>query len=255
MYYIVLDLEFNQDFPSLQKHDFKRNRSLLEIIQIGAIKLDKNFNTIGSFNRYIKPRIFLRVSEFITELTGITTEQLMDEKEFPEVYHEFIQFIGSKDSILCIGGLSDIRELFKNTKYHKIDDISLPRSYINLQPYTSKFLGFSSKRLLSLEYAVNALGIKSPFNFHDALNDAYYTAEIFKKIFTSSIKPNLYDPNYVKAKPIKIRKVVDYGALNKQFEKMYNRPLTHEETEMIRLAYLMGKTKQFLKVERPKELN
>jgi len=144
MYYIVLDLEFNQDFSSLQRLDLKGNRSLLEIIQIGAVKLDNNLNTIDSFNRYIKPSIYAKVSEFITELTGITTEQLMKEKEFPQVYHEFTQFIGNKDSIMCIWGLSDIKELFKNAKYHNIDDQALPRSYINLQPYTSKFLGFSS---------------------------------------------------------------------------------------------------------------
>lgn len=254
MYYIVLDLEFNQDFPSLQKLDFKRNRSLSEIIQIGAIKLDKNLNTIGTFNRYIKPSIFLRVSEFITELTGITTEQLMDEKEFPEVYHEFTRFIENKDSILCIWGLSDIRELFRNTQYHNINNQSLPRSYINIQPYTSEFLGFPSQKLLKLEYAVKMLGIKSDFKFHDAVNDAYYTAEIFKKVFDSSMEPKIYDPNYIKPKPIKIRKVVDYDALNNQFEKVYNRTLNNEEKEMIRLAYLMGKTKQFLKVVNPQEL-
>ncbi len=95
MYYIVLDLEFNQDFSSLQRLDLKGNRSLLEIIQIGAVKLDNNLNTIDSFNRYIKPSIYAKVSEFITELTGITTEQLMKEKEFPQVYHEFTQFIKS----------------------------------------------------------------------------------------------------------------------------------------------------------------
>lgn len=255
MYYIALDLEFNQDFPSLQNLDFKRNRSLFEIIQIGAIKLDKNFNSIATFNRYIKPSIYLRVSEFITELTGITTKQLMKEKEFPEVYQDFIQFLGSKDSVLCIWGLSDIRELFKNTSYHKIDNQSLPRSYIDLQPYASKFLGFSSKRLLRLEYVVNELGIKSPYKFHDAVNDAYYTAEIFKRVFDPSIEPKIYNPNYVKPKPIKIKKVVDYDGLYKQFEKMYNRSLIHEEKEMIRLAYLMGKTKQFIKVEGPKEQN
>ncbi len=57
----------------------------------------------------------------------------------------------------------------------------------------------------------------------------------------------------VKPKPIKVRKVVDYHGLYKQFEKMYSRTLTYEEKEMIRLAYLMGKTKQFINVETPKE--
>ena len=35
-------------------------------------------------------------------------------------------------------------------------------------------------------------------------------------------------------------------ALIKEFEKIYNRKMSKEEVKMIRLAYFMGKTKQFL---------
>lgn len=249
MYYIVLDLEFNQYFPSLQNPDFQRRRSVFEIIQIGAIKLDMDLNIMGTFNQYIKPIIYSEVSPFITELTGITTEQLMDEKEFPKVYEEFIRFIKDKESILCTWGMSDIRELFRNADYHKIDNQFLPRSYINLQPYASKFLGFSTKKLLKLEYVVKILNIDTRYNFHNAMNDAYYTAKIFKKLHNLSMEPKLYDPNYVKPRPIKRKISVDFDGLIQQFEKMYARDLTDEEQKIIKLAYLMGKTSQFIKVK------
>lgn len=247
MHYIVLDLEFNQDFPSLDNPDFKRRRSVFEIIQIGAIKLDENFNTIASFNRYVKPTIYSKVSPFITKLTGITTEQVMNEKEFPEVYEDFLQFIEDKESIFCTWGMSDMKELFKNLGYHKLDNKSLSRSYINLQPYVSKFLGLPSKKLLSLQNAVKALNIEISYEFHSAIHDAYYTAEIFKKIYDPSIVAKLYDPYYVKPKPKPRKRKIDYKGLINQFEKMYDRDLTKEEKDMIILAYKMGKTNQFLK--------
>jgi hypothetical protein len=81
--------------------------------------------------------------------------------------------------------------------------------------------------------------------FHDALNDAYYTAEIFKRIYSKDIKPDTYIPDAPK-KVRQTKEKVDILALIKQFEKMYNREMSPEEKSIIKLAYLMGKTRQFI---------
>lgn len=78
-------------------------------------------------------------------MTGITTEQLQKEKTFPEVYECFVEFIGDSDSVFCVWGMSDIKELFKNVEYHSLDTESLPKRYINLQPYVSKYFGLPAK--------------------------------------------------------------------------------------------------------------
>lgn len=247
MYYIVLDLEFNQDIHSLQDVVIERRKYPFEIIQIGAVKLDLNFNTKGIFNKFIKPSIYSKISPFITELTGITTEQLQIEKPFADVYKNFIDFIEDKESVFCIWGTSDIKELFKNVEYHKLDNKPLPNMYINLQPYASEYLGLSSKRLLRLQSTVEALNISLQYEFHNAVNDAYYTAEIFKTIYGPSIKPKVYDPKYVRIRPKQRKRLIDYDSLIQQFAKMYKREMTEEEQEIIKLAYKMGKTQQFLK--------
>ncbi|SHI80354.1 3'-5' exonuclease [Lutispora thermophila] len=113
MHFIVFDMEFNQDFSSLQNTKEKWPKYPFEIIQIGALKLDSDFNRIASFNRFVKPTFYEKVSSFITELTNITTEQLIEEQTFPEVYKCFIDFMGDCDSVFCVWGMSDIRELFK----------------------------------------------------------------------------------------------------------------------------------------------
>ncbi|WP_300380844.1 3'-5' exonuclease, partial [Clostridium sp.] len=246
MNYIVFDLEFNQDFSTNQDYVKDCLKSPFEIIQIGAIKLDSSFNTIESFNSYIKPTIYSKVSSFITKLTGITTEELLIADTFPKVYKEFIDFIDDNESVFCIWGLSDIKEIFKNVHYHKLDSSLLSKRFINIQPYVSKLLGFKANNLPKLQFAVEKFDIEIPYEFHNALYDAYYTSEVFKKIYNSSIKPTIYDPFYVKARQKKEKVEVDYDGLFKQFGKMYNRHITEEEKEIIKLAYKMGRTHQFL---------
>jgi inhibitor of KinA sporulation pathway (predicted exonuclease) len=246
MDYVVFDLEFNQDFSSLQNDD-KMTYYPFEIIQIGAIKLDSDFKQISTFNRYIKPTLYNNISPFITELTGITTQQLISEQPFSKVYLAFVEFITSHPCVFCTWGMSDMKELFRNVAYHQLNKKLLPKMFINLQPYTSLYLKLPAKKLLRLEHAVQALNIPLTQPFHNALHDAYYTTELFKKIYTPSIQPKLYDSHFIPARPRQPKKEIDTDKLIQQFEKMYARKTTEVEQEMILLAYKMGKTNQFLK--------
>lgn len=247
MNYIVLDLEFNQNYPPVEPISNRHYKNYLEIIQIGAIKIDFNFNTVSTFNRYIKPTIYTSISPYITELTNITTSQLLTEETFPNVFDSFMKFIGEKDSIFCIWGMSDIKELFENANFHQLNCKSIPRLYVNVQPYVSIHFDFPFRKLLGLQFAVETLGIPVLYEFHNALNDAYYTAEIFKTIYNSSLQPKIYDPTFIIRRPTPRKREIDYDNLIIQFEKMFSRKMTNEEQEIIKLAYKMGKTNQFLK--------
>lgn len=245
MKFIVFDLELNQDFSSAERNG--NIPALFEIIQLGAVKLDAELNTTGTFNRFIRPVFYKRINPFVTGLTGITTEQLQCEEEFPEVFRSFIDFVGDTDPVLCVWGSSDIKELFRNVEKHFLSIKQLPRKYINLQPYVSLYFNYSKKNLLSLQHAVEALKLSVEHSFHNAFNDAFYTAEVFKKIYSSFILPKIYDPSSTAVRPRQPRKEIDTDALINQFEKMYQRILSEEERSMILLAYKMGKTHQFLK--------
>ncbi|MDF2537293.1 MAG: polymerase [Herbinix sp.] len=259
MHYIIYDFEFNQDFSSLQDAELlqklaqapqtsKKGLSQypFEIIQIGAVKLDTTLATTAEFNHYIKPLIYTNIHPQITELTGITTEQLDTKDTFPVVYQAFLEFMEDADSILCTWGMSDIRALFKNAEYHHLDTGKIPRMYINIQPYVSSHFNKSQKMLLRLQTSVELLGIPISYTFHNALHDAYYTAEIFKKLFIPSLQPRLYQPNHIVQRPRHQKKKIHFDKLIRQIEKMYARPMSEEEQEIIKLAYKMGKTNQFL---------
>lgn len=247
--YIVFDLEFNQDFTGVIDKKVNGREFPFEIIQIGAVKLDLNFNTTSSFSRYIKPEIYKRVSPFIEGLTGISTEMIINEKSFPEVYKEFMEFIGDLDSVFCVWGMSDIKELYKSAEYFKQDLKRLPRLFINVQPYASLYFNMPKSMQLRLQNVVEMLKIPIIDEFHNALNDAYYTAEVFKKINNETIQPIIYNPNYIKQRITQPKREIDIEGLINQFEKMFNRIITEEEKSMIILAYKMGKTNQFLKIK------
>jgi len=229
--FIIFDLEFNQDVSSFQNSNGIRLRHPFEIIQIGAIKLDAEFNTVGTFNRYVRPTFYTKINPFVTELTGISTEQLLIEEPFPEIYKSYTQFINETDSIFCIWGMTDITQLFKNVEEHQLNEVLLPKRVINLQSYVSMQLNLAQKKLMRLQHAVEVLNIPITYPFHNALYDAYYTAEIFKKIYNSSIQPKLYDPSHIPIRPIKPKRVIDTDMLLQQFEKMYARKMNEEEQE------------------------
>lgn len=251
MHYIVIDFEFNQKDSSVDEPSSSDKACPYEIIQIGAVKLNSHWELVEEYNRFIKPTIHTKLSPFITELTGITSEQLENETSFPNVYDSFLKFVEGPDAILCSWGKSDIKELYRNVEYFRLDQASLPKLYINLQPYASIHLNQPRKKLLKLSYTVEALGIPLIYPFHNALYDAYYTAEIFKRIMNPTITPSCYDPirANLNIKPRQIKRKIDFDSLIKQFEKMYQRPMSEEEQQIIKLAYQMGKTGQFIREE------
>lgn len=255
MNYIVFDLEFNQDYSAIKGNKNRiPSKCPFEIIQIGAIKLDENLQTIGSLDRLIKPEIFTDLNPFVEEITGITMEQLNTARTFKEVYMELAELLKSERTILCVWGAADIKELFRNIEYHELDMSVVPKEYINLQSYVSRFLNYQKGLSIGLRTAVELLNIPLNNQFHDAFNDAYYTAEILKKVNSEAIKITLYNRDtYKRLNTNKIVKhKIDTIKLITQFERMFNREMTSEEKSIIKLAYIMGKTKQF-QIEAPEK--
>ncbi|PKM50376.1 MAG: hypothetical protein CVV02_11395 [Firmicutes bacterium HGW-Firmicutes-7] len=248
MHYIIFDLEYNQVCPpKTEEIKEKALKCPFEIIQIGAVKVDSSFETISTFNRMVKPTIYHTMNPFVSRLTRITMEQLEKEQLFTEVVSDFIDFIGTEDAILCVWGMSDMKELFRNLHFHEMDTLQVPKSYINLQPYASLFLDLPKGINLSLRNSIDFLNIPFIQPIHDAFNDAYYTTEIFKKIYSQTMQSELYNLNFNQpnhtSRPKKKR--TDIKSLIQQFEKMYDREFTLEEQAIIKLAYVMGKTCQF----------
>lgn len=244
MHYIIYDLEFNQKLTTIE--DESDTCSLpFEIIQIGAFKLTEQFETVSTFNTLIKPTLYTDIHPYVENLTKISKDKVSSSKHFIDVYEDFLEFLGRDEIVFCVWGTVDIKELQRNIKFYDLSSSLTSPYYIDIQKYASSYLQSPKGSKIGLKNAIDILNIPTNGEFHDAFNDAYYTAEIFKRIYSDTMIPNIYIP----APPRRIsqpKEKIDLVALINQFEKMYNRKMSPEEEAIINLAYVMGKTKQFI---------
>jgi DNA polymerase III epsilon subunit-like protein len=249
MSYMVFDLEFNQGY-NFEDENIKVTNSNcpFEIIDIGAVKLDKNFNTIATFDELVKPAVYTRLNPFIEKLTGISEDSLNTAKPFTLVYRKLLEFIADV-KVLCVWGTADIKELIRNINYYNLEDAAFPRKYINVQYYVSRQLRLPSSTVIGLANAARLMDITIETQLHKAYNDAYYTAEIFKKLNHKNIDTKIYNTadERNRERPKNIKTTLDTDKLIAQFEKMFDRKMTLEEQSIIRLSYKMGNSNQFQK--------
>lgn len=177
MNYIVLDLEWNQS-PSGKKNTVEDIP--FEIIQMGAVKLDEKYNIIGEFNKNIRPKVYMQLHSKVEEVVGVTMEELLEDGEdFERVAADFLEWCGY-DYIICTWGSMDLTELQRNMKHYGIDaGFPQPFLYYDLQKLFSICYS-DGKTRITLEHAIDQLGIKAGEEYHRAVNDARYTAKIIK---------------------------------------------------------------------------
>lgn len=255
MVYIVLDLEFNQAFPFPKGKKTEPNPECpFEIIQIGAVKLNADFQQIDTFNFMIRPQLYPRLHPFVEKITGITAKRLKNQPLFPEAYTAFLQFIGSEPAVLCTWGADDIKSLYRNIYYHNLDADAMTNQFFNIQPLAAAFLKHESGKAIGLKNAVEELGLPQDDAFHDALNDAAYTAKIFRIVHPEEIHPNTFQPLTMLAKKAKPSRT-NIKALLTYAEKKLERSLSEEEKKLVKMAYALGKKHTFEQTSSNKSKN
>lgn len=204
MQYIVIDFEFNQYY------DFENNKTAgiipscrFEIIQMGAVKLDENFNFKGKIDLPIKPNIYKEIHPYVQKITGITTQSFADKPDFIYSFNLFSEFVNlDEDTVFCVWGSSDLRALYRNLAHYNILDDALILKYIDIQKVATNFFKMNKNKAIGLEAAIKLFDINIPEgqNFHNALNDAIYTAEILKKLSHLVIPIKIFNSNNVPKK-------------------------------------------------------
>ena len=181
MNYIVFDLEFNMFFK-FKEGDLANPELKNEIIQIGAVKLNEALETISTFDLIIKPVIYRRMNPYVKRKTNINTSRVVQGTPFVKAIEGFHDWIG-EDAVLCSWGHDDILALRDNCLFFGFNALSFNK-FLNIQQIYMKNGNLSKQP--SLESAVEAQEIEISTPFHDALSDAFYTAEIFKKVYNLS---------------------------------------------------------------------
>ncbi|MBE6687976.1 MAG: exonuclease domain-containing protein [Ruminococcaceae bacterium] len=171
MQYIVLDMEWNQA-QTPDKVIKKPIHLVGEIVQIGAVKLNADFEMTDSFVIIINPVYYRRMNYRIAKLTGISNSDLRSGYSFEKAIEEFKKWCGSEYSIVT-WGRDDIPMLRDNLRLHNLSEDWIPKCY-DAQPIFDNQIT-KENRQYSLTYAVERVG-ELPRKEHDALNDAMNTA-------------------------------------------------------------------------------
>jgi DNA polymerase-3 subunit epsilon len=145
------------------------------VIQLSAVKFDRNFNILGKFDEYIRPIGNWYMSDGAEEIHGISTRFLMENgRPMKEVGKEFLEFTKDCDILSYNGNKFDIKILTKDLRLEgytfELDSRAFFDAYIlesRLHPRTlsNVYFNYTGKQLDGA---------------HNALNDVVATVEVFK---------------------------------------------------------------------------
>lgn len=159
-----------------------------EIIEVGACLIDRSWDVVGTWSSFIRPLSLDKVTEFTTELTGITQDDVAEAPFFPAVMLEMRKFMGAeKASRLAHFGPSDSAWLRSAYLLHGLSWPFLGWSlclqslaYGAAAEWGFDFHGFS------LADVAERLGVEA-VGAHRAAGDACTAAGIFLAIATGEI--------------------------------------------------------------------
>ncbi len=191
MNFIIMDLEWNNTYAR------KIKGFINEIIEIGAVKLDENLNTVDKFSCVIRSQIGKKLRNDVKQLTNITNEDIQLGEPFTKVFSKFRKWV-DRDSVILTWGDGDIRVLIDNYKYlNGINTIPFLSRYADLQSYVQMVVKAPKSHQIGLSTAAETLGIdENSYSLHRALEDSLLSAECFKKTFNrKNLEPYIKECN------------------------------------------------------------
>lgn len=160
---IVMDLEWNSGYGKAP---------LEEILQIGAVRVDGPGGRItDTFSVFVRPRVHKKMNRTAKALPELRAS--LDAKlDFPAALALFTDWCGGDTEFAGWGG-DDLVVLRQNCAFWRLPVPKVTRQ-TDFQAAFSLLVG--TNQGVALSRAVEYCGIPDTFTFHNALNDAMYTA-------------------------------------------------------------------------------
>lgn len=177
-YLVIFDLETTQTLTGIP-----------EIIEIGAVKVDRELDSVDVFETFVKPRDMSGVTPHIERLTGISPRDLLEAPSFDDIWEGFAKFTGYNQSRLCSWGTAfDVAILREEYKRRNL-------GYPHLQaPVDASSVVWSLGALwgmrfsgMGLQSACDRFGVNR-HNTHRALGDAMDVLCVFREIRNLTLK-------------------------------------------------------------------
>jgi len=151
-----------------------------EIIEIGAVLINRYGEVESTFNRFVQPTVNPRLSPFCKELTTIEQEQVDRADLFPQVIEDFQDWaeIFDEEYLLCSWGGFDKKMLIHDCHLHDMD-ADWVEHHINLKQQYRDLKRLRKPR--GLRRTVEAEGFEFTGVHHRGISDAENLAKIFTK--------------------------------------------------------------------------
>ena len=174
--HIMIDLEMNKI-----KKQYRDDKKLAnELIEIGAVKMDDDFNEVDRYQSYVMPD-YGKMDSHIIKLTGITDEKLEGAPRFKDAMQDFEKWIGGGAVTFYSWSMADIRQFQTESAFKEYQSETLrkmEKNWIDFQEEYSRLLGIDKR--IKLKQAVSSADYDFKGAQHTALADAVNTAEILK---------------------------------------------------------------------------
>lgn len=181
--YVIMDMEWTCWGSS----DKRPHNLLREIISIGALKVDEDFNTIDTFYSTVKPTVNSTLSSYCINLTGLAQKEIDNSKGFAEVFSLLEGWINKNPEFenICFWGNKDEKVIKAQAKYLGYSGNLLKwinkGKVIDVQPII--LADIRSKLNIHMNISLNGTkvfyGIKTPVT-HNPLNDADDVRQLWK---------------------------------------------------------------------------
>ena len=174
MNYIILDLE-----ATCWKDRSENMQN--EIIEIGAVKINKNGIIENEFSEFVKPILNPILSDFCTELTTIKQSEINPADTYDIVVNRFKNWIDLRQKfVLCSWGFYDKKQFIKDCDLHSLDKNWLA-NHISLKHQYAKIKKL--RKPIGMGGALKKEGLKLDGTHHRGIDDAKNIAKIFKAYF------------------------------------------------------------------------
>ncbi len=169
MRYVIVDLEATC-------WDDSRSRDQMEIIEIGAVRLDSNLSVVDEFASFVRPVVEAALSKFCMELTAISQDDVDGADLFPVVFTRFRQWIGDGPYRLCSWGFYDVGQFRQDCGRHGVEFPSaFEDDHVNIK---KEYAAWKGVRPCGMARALRQLDLPLEGTHHRGIDDARNIARI-----------------------------------------------------------------------------
>ena len=155
-------------------------KGITEIIEIGAVKINRYGEVSGVFSKFIKPVVNPLLSGFCKTLTSISQKDVDRAGKFTKVVDSFQDWgeMYEEEYTLCSWGRDDLKLICNDCTLHGVDS-SWTGPYADLKPLYRKLKGL--RQASGLKATVKREGFDFDGLHHRAISDAENLAKVFIK--------------------------------------------------------------------------